>query len=159
MAIDYGPLAGLIGVWGGDKGMDVSPEPDRSEESPYRETLSFEAIGDVENAERQTLAAVRYQQIVSRKSNGEIFHDETGYWLWDSKAGIVIHSLTIPRAVCVLAGGLFSRAVDPAKPTTLQVSARLGDADWGILQSPFMRDHARTIEFQHRAGCASRSYD
>ena len=32
MAIDYGPLAGLIGTWKGDKGMDVSPEPEGTEE-------------------------------------------------------------------------------------------------------------------------------
>ena len=44
----------------------------------------------------------------------------------------------------------FSGPVDAGKLITLEVSARLGDADWGILQSPFMRDHARTIEFQHR---------
>ena len=44
--IDYGPLACLVGTWKGDKGMDVSPEPDGStEESPYFETILFEAIG------------------------------------------------------------------------------------------------------------------
>ncbi|MBW2290584.1 MAG: hypothetical protein JRG90_22590, partial [Deltaproteobacteria bacterium] len=47
MAIDYGPLTGLIGNWKGDKGMDVAPEPDGSEESPYWETIDFDAIGDV----------------------------------------------------------------------------------------------------------------
>ena len=54
--IDYGPLAALIGTWQGDKGMDVSPEPDGIEENPYYETIVFEAAGDVTNAEAQTLA-------------------------------------------------------------------------------------------------------
>ena len=34
--IDYGPLAGLIGVWKGDKGLDVAPEPDGTENNPYQ---------------------------------------------------------------------------------------------------------------------------
>ena len=33
-SIDYGPLAGLIGTWKGDKGADIAPEPDGTEESP-----------------------------------------------------------------------------------------------------------------------------
>jgi len=49
-AIDYGPLAGLIGRWKGDKGLDVAPAPGGREENPYWETLDFEAIGDVTNA-------------------------------------------------------------------------------------------------------------
>lgn len=154
MEIDYGPLAGLNGTWRGDKGMDVSPEPDGSEESPYRETISFERIGVVENAGEQTLAAVRYQQIVRRKSDDEVFHDETGYWMWDAQAGTVMHSLTIPRAVCVLAGGSFPGPVEPGQAIILEVSASLDDPAWGILQSPFMRDHARTIEFRHRLSLA-----
>ena len=47
-AIDYGPLAGLVGEWVGEDGLDVSPEPDQSAENPYFERLIFEAIGDVE---------------------------------------------------------------------------------------------------------------
>jgi hypothetical protein len=78
MTIDYGPLTGLIGSWKGDKGMDVAPEPGGSEESPYWETIDFEAIGDVTNAESQTLTVLRYHQVVRRKSNDEIFHDQTG---------------------------------------------------------------------------------
>jgi hypothetical protein len=146
MAIDYGPLRGLIGIWNGDKGMDIAPEPDGREENPYFETITFEAAGDVTNAESQTLAIVRYHQVVSRKSNGQVFHDEIGYWLWDSATGAVMHSLAIPRAVCVLAGG---KASTSGNTTKLDVAAKLGDPDWSIIQSPFMRDKARTIEFSH----------
>ena len=35
--VDYDPLAGLIGTWQGDRGMDVAPEPDGSEESLLRD--------------------------------------------------------------------------------------------------------------------------
>lgn len=97
--VDFGPLTGLIGRWAGDKGSDVAPEPDGSEESPYYETILFSAAGNVENTESQELVAVHYHQIVSRKSNDEVFQNETGYWMWDATQGVVMHSLTIPRAV------------------------------------------------------------
>jgi len=147
--VDYGPLEELIGVWTGDKGFDVSPEPDGSEENPYYETILFEGIGGVTNAESQDLTAVRYHQVVTRKSDDQVFHNETGYWMWDAKAGIVMHSLTIPRSVCVLAGGSYAKPSGSAASVTLEVAAKLGDPDWGILQSPFMRDNARTTEFRH----------
>lgn len=146
--VDYGPLAGLIGTWKGDKGMDVSPEPDGTEENPYYETIEFEAAGDVTNAEQQSLAIVRYHQVVTRKSNDEVFHDEVGYWLWDSAAQLIMHSLAIPRAVTLVAGGSYTD--DPkADPVVLEVRAADGE-EWGISQSPFMRDKARTVEFRHR---------
>ena len=95
---DYGPLSALIGTWTGDKGMDVSPEPDGPEESPYFETLVFDAAGDVENAESQKLTMLRYHQVVSRKSNGEVFHDQVGYWMWDAEQKLVMQSIAIPAA-------------------------------------------------------------
>ena len=148
--VDYGPLAGLIGTWAGDRGLDVAPEPDGPAESPYYETIVFEAVGQVENAETQVLAALRYHQVVRRKSDDEVFHNETGYWMWDAAAGMVMHSLTIPRAVCVLAGGAYSGPSSVDEEVTLEVRARLGDESWGIVQSPFMRDNARTVAFDHR---------
>jgi hypothetical protein len=147
--IDYGPLTGLIGTWRGDKGMDIAPEPDGIEENPYYETITFEAAGDVTNAESQVLAVVRYHQLVSRKSNNQVFHDESGYWMWDAQQGLIMQSLVIPRAVCVLAGARYEEAGEDDK-IELIVGAKGGDPDWGILQSPFMRDYARTVEFRHR---------
>ena len=60
VALDYGPLQGLIGVWQGSDGMDVAPEPSTDDHNPYYETITFEAAGDVDNAETQELAVVRY---------------------------------------------------------------------------------------------------
>ncbi|HED65887.1 MAG TPA: DUF1794 domain-containing protein [Planctomycetes bacterium] len=145
----YGPLSALIGTWTGDHGLDVAPEPDGSEESPYYETIVFEGIGDAENAEDQVLGVVRYLQIVRRKSNDEVFHDQTGYWMWDARAKTVMQSLTIPRGVCVLAGGQHSGEVDPRSPTTLRVRATLGDETFGIIQSPYMLENAKTVAFEH----------
>ncbi len=144
--VEYGPLACLIGTWSGDKGLDVSPEPDGAEENPYYETLRFEAVGDVENAGTQRLAALRYHQVVTRKSDRKVFHNETGYWMWDAAAGVVMHSLTIPRGVCVLAGG---RATTGGGAVVFEVRASLGGTGWGIVQSPFMQEKARTTGFTH----------
>ncbi len=146
--VDYGPLALLVGTWTGDKGLDIAPEPDGTEENPYYETLVFEAVGDVDNAETQELAALRYHQVISRKSDNNVFHNETGYWMWDAKERTVMHSLTIPRGVCVLAGGKFQKG-SSRDEVVLQVRAADGDSDWGIVQSPFMKKNARTLEFRH----------
>jgi len=144
--INYGPLACLVGVWKGSEGMDVAPEPDDDERNPYYETIVFEAAGDVTNAEEQTLALLRYHQEVKRKSDDKVFHDQVGYWLWDSATGVVVQTLTIPRAVTLLAGGTANVEGDS---TVLAVRAADGDEQWGIVQSPFMQEKARTVAFSH----------
>lgn len=145
--INYGPLAALIGTWKGDSGTDVAPEPDGKESTPYYETITIDAAGDVTNAEKQTLAVLRYHQVVSKKVNDEVFHDQIGYWTWDSATGVISQSLTIPRSVCVLAGGSATENTDSVE---IKVSAKAGDTDWGIIQSPFMRDNAKTVAFEHK---------
>ena len=148
--INYGPLEGLVGVWKGDKGRDVAPDPDGIENNPYYETIIFSAVGDVTNAESQELVAVHYHQVVKRKSDNEVFHNETGYWMWDAAAGVIMHSLTIPRAVSVLAGGKHNGEKDVDGSIILEVSASIDDADWQIIQSPFMKKNAKTTKFSHR---------
>ena len=155
--IDYGPLSDLIGEWKGDKGIDVAPEPDGAENNPYYETITFEAIIDVTNAESQELAAVHYRQIVKRKSNDKIFHDETGYWMWDEKTGIIMQSLTIPRAVSVLAGGIHNGEKQADGCIVLEVAANINDKNWQIIQSPFMQENARTTNFRHQITVATLS--
>ena len=159
--VDFGPLTEIIGIWKGDKGIDVAPEPDGAETSPYFETITFSAVEGVTNAEAQHLAAVRYHQTVQRKSNGEVFHDETGYWMWDAGTETIMHSLVIPRAVCVLAGGKYGGEKDDKGRVFFEVSARMDDEKSGIIQSPFMRKNARTLEFSQRVtlGHDALSYD
>jgi hypothetical protein len=69
-----------------------------------------------------------------------------GYWLWDSADGTVMQTLTIPRGVTLIAGG---RAIVTDERTTFRVRAKNGSAEWGIVQSPFMTEKARTLEFRH----------
>ena len=148
--INYGPLTELVGVWSGDKGVDVAPEPDGTENNPYYETITFTAIGDVTNAEEQVLAAIHYRQVVFRKSDDKVFHDETGYWMWDAKENVIMHSLTIPRAVSIIAGGSHNCEKSTDGNTILEVSAGIDDENWKIIQSPFMQKKAKTIKFSHR---------
>jgi hypothetical protein len=144
--VDYGPLAQLAGTWQGSGGLDISPEPEGQEVNPYFETLLFEKAGDVTNAGKQTLAVMRYHQVVSRQSDKKVFHNESGYWLWDKERKLVMQALTIPRGVSLVAGG---RCEGPGS-NVLEVRAAAGDADWGIAQAPFMRDNAKTVGFTHK---------
>jgi hypothetical protein len=148
--VDYGPLTELIGVWKGDKGMDIAPETDGTEENPYFETITYTEGGTVTNAASQVLSIVHYRQIVTRKSNNEVFHDETGYWLWDPREQVIMHSLVIPRAVCLLAGANYKEARDEKGNLIIEVVAGVNNKDWGIIQSPFMQLNARTTSFQQK---------
>ena len=144
--IDYGPLAALIGVWKGDKGVDRAPEPDGEERNPYYETITFEAAGDVTNAESQTLSVVRYHQVVSRKSNDKVFHDQVGYWLWDSADDTIVETFTIPRAVAVVATGKLAAPADLSQELVFDVAAQ----ETTIAQAAFMFQQAKTTAFTHR---------
>ena len=44
------------------------------------------------NAETQTLGAIRYHQVVTRKLDGQVSHNETGYYSWDPA------TKTVPQA-------------------------------------------------------------
>ncbi len=145
--VDFGPLTELIGTWKGDKGSDLAPEPDGSETSPYSETITYTAVGDVKNAESEVLAVVRYHLEVMHKISNEKIHDETGYWMWDASTNTVINSLIIPRAVCVLAGGKFNDSADQNSEIKLEVAAGIDHPEWNIIQSPFMKENARTTAF------------
>jgi methylamine---glutamate N-methyltransferase subunit C len=154
--IDFGPLQHLIGTWKGDKGMDVAPAKPTgkqtaqkrlpTEEAPYFEEIKIEAVGDVTNAEEETLVVVRYHQSVYRKSNKQQFHDEIGYWIWNPANKTVMQSLMIPRAVGLLAGG---KVTESRGSITFKVGAGVENKNWGIVQSPFMRKKARTLQFSH----------
>ena len=147
--VNYGPLAALLGVWKGDKGVDRAPEPNAEERNPYYESISFEAAGDVTNAEEQTLSVVRYHQVVSRKSNDEVFHDQVGYWLWDPADNTIVETFTIPRAVAVVAGGKLAQPENLEQELVFEVAAKTGSLEFGILQAPFMYNKAKTTAFSH----------
>ena len=45
-----------------DKSTDIAPEPHSAEHTPYFETITFEAIGDVTSARKQTIMLDIYQK-------------------------------------------------------------------------------------------------
>lgn len=148
--LDFGPLKEMIGVWRGEDGLDTSPDPSGQAISPYHEVITFSPVGSVTNAKAQTLATLHYRQIVTRKTDGVVYHDETGYWMWDAENSTVMHSLAIPRGVCVLAGGDYTGETSEDGRCVINVAAKLGDESWGIVQSPFMSENAKTTEFRHQ---------
>ncbi|MFT6756911.1 MAG: hypothetical protein ACJA0M_000787 [Chitinophagales bacterium] len=78
-----------------------------------------------------------------------MFHNETGYWIWDKADGTLMQSFSIPRGVAVLAGGNCPAPEDINAELTLSVKAVAGDLTFGVLQSPFMEVNAKTTGFTH----------
>ena len=149
--VDYGPLHQLIGSWRGEKGLDVAPEPDGEDKHAYYDEITFVPSGAAENAEEQNLVTVRYHQLVRKRSNGKIFHDQIGHWIYEPSSGMIVHSLSIPRAVCVLAGGTLEQNGDE---TIFNVEATAGSETFGIVQSPFMLEKAKTTAFSRSLAIA-----
>lgn len=144
MSIDYGPLSGFIGTWTGDQGMDLSPEPGGDEQAAYYERLEFEPAGDVDNADSQDLVMLRYNQVVMRKRNDKVFHNEAGFLIWCEEESLVMQSFAIPRGFALVAGGTAELSGDSV---TINLRAAAGDELWPISQSPFLLNNARTSGF------------
>lgn len=144
MTVDYGPLAGFVGVWTGDQGVDVSPEPKEDEQSTYYERLVFEPAGDVDNADSQVLVMLRYNLIVMRKRNDEVFHNEAGFLSWDAERGLIMQSFAIPRGLALVGGGA-AEVVDGV--VSIDIQAAADDPQWPISQAPFLSEKARTLSF------------
>lgn len=144
MAVDYGPLTGFIGIWKGDQGVDVAPEPDDEEHSAYYERLVFEPAGCVDNADSQELVMLRYNQVVMRKHNDEVFHNEAGFLSWDAERALAMQSFAIPRGLALVAGGTAEIADGIV---SISVQATAGDPQWPISQAPFLHEQARTCRF------------
>lgn len=68
-----------------------------------------------------------YKLFRKKYENDEVFHDETGYWMWDKEAGIIMHALTISRGVCILAGGIHKDGINTGSATVLEVSTSVED--------------------------------
>lgn len=143
--VDYGPLAQLIGKWYGNTGLDIAPDnKSNPDKTPFTNEIIFTAAGTAENAEEQKLVAVKYHHVVRKAENGHIFHDQIGHWVYESATNVIMHSLTIPRGVCLLAGGVFK---ENALGSVFEVEASAGSDTYGIVQSPFMFEKAKTNAF------------
>lgn len=139
----WGPLAGLIGEWQGDEGLDVSFHNAHGQvrETPYREHVTLEPFGPVANGAQQ-LYGLDYRMSAWRPNEQGPFHTEIGYWLWDAEGGHVIRSFMVPRGTTLLAGG----SAQPSD-TVLSLSARVGSEVYGILSNPYLAAKARTTKY------------
>jgi hypothetical protein len=140
---EWGPLAGLIGSWEGDQGLDVSFHNDDGKiaDTPYREKTSFKPFGPVDNG-RQCLYGLDYRTAAWRGDEENPFHTEVGYWMWDSSDQQVMRCFLVPRASAVIAG---ATVAPDARVYTL--SAEIGSNVYGILSNKYLDEIARTTRF------------
>jgi hypothetical protein len=144
-ATDLGPLQILIGTWQGQSGTDIAPESDGTETNLYRERIIIEPVRPFSNAEEQRLFAVQYHQVVYRIKDNKQIHDQCGYYSWDEKANLVMHSFTIPRGLGIVAGGTVT--IDEKNTHQFNFEATEGHSQWPITQSPFLAQKAKTLSF------------
>jgi hypothetical protein len=140
---DLGPLAGLVGLWEGNDGLDVAYSHSRGMiwETPYREKCSFNSFGPVDNG-RQALFGLDYRSAMWRDDEENPFHTEIGYWLWDAAAGSVMRCFMVPRGSVVFAGGNAA-----ASDVKFSLAAELGQLDFGVLSNPYLNGAAKVIGY------------
>jgi hypothetical protein len=141
---EWGPLAGLAGIWEGDEGLDEAFNNDRAEVvvTPFRERTEFKPFGPVENG-KQTLYGLDYRTAAWRADEENPFHTEVGYWLWDADDGQVMRCFVIPRGSVILAGGT-ALATD----TVFTMKAECGSEVYGIVSNAFLAKAARATAFE-----------
>jgi hypothetical protein len=139
----WGPLAGLIGAWEGDEGLDISYHNAHGQvrETKYRERFTMDAFGPVANGS-QLLYGLDYRMAAWRPNEESPFHTEIGYWLWDAEDGHVIRCFMVPRGTALLAGGSAS-----ATASSFSLEANIGSETYGILSNRYLAAKARTTKY------------
>lgn len=139
---NLGPLRGMAGVWQGQRGLDVKPKAEGPKKQAYVERMELQPVDPQTNGP-QLLYGLRYHTHVVKPEQVKTYHEQVGYWLWEPATGTVIHTLTIPRAQVVMAGG---KASADAKEFALLATH---DAEhFGIRSSPFLDYAFKTVEFR-----------
>ena len=141
---NLGPLALLAGTWEGNKGDDIAPDenPTEIENNKYRERLVLEPFGPVNN-HAQTLYGLRYSTTVWRLDQESPFHEESGYWLWDSAKKQALKCFIVPRGVAVIAGN----TVEP-DAREFQLVADVGSETYGICSNKFLDEEFKTVRYE-----------
>ena len=139
---NLGPLRPLAGIWQGTRGMDVKPKAQGPKQQTFVERMELQPTDPFTNGP-QLLYGLRYHTHITKPEQVKTYHEQVGYWLWEPATGTVIHTLTIPRGMVLMASG---HAAPDA--TQFELTATQGLDTWGICSSPFL-DHAfKTIEFK-----------
>lgn len=144
MGHELGPLADLEGVWEGEQGTDTSPgdDPTRKASTRYRERLTFEPTGLVQN-HAQKLYGLRYSTTAWPLGQDDPFHEELGYWLWDAEEKQVLRCFIVPRGVTIIAGG----TVEP-DARLFELVADVGSDTYGICSNHFLDREFKTVRYE-----------
>lgn len=138
---NLGPLAGLVGTWEGDKGIDIARVKSKETETKFREKTVFEPLGPVGNGP-QELYGLRYSMTAWRLGEDDPFHEELGYWLWDSGNKQVMRCFMVPRGVLVNAGG----DVEPGAKS-FHLEAEVGSETYGVLSNKYLDESYKTMKY------------
>ncbi|MEI7619035.1 MAG: heme-binding beta-barrel domain-containing protein [Actinomycetota bacterium] len=143
MSNEWGPLAGLIGEWQGEGGVDVSHSHARGavHTTPYFEKVTMKPFGPVQNG-AQTLYGLDYKTAMWRDNEENPFHTEVGYWLWDAATGEVLRCFAVPRGITVLAGGSTT-----ADAKSFEMRAEVGGVNYTIGENRYLAERASSVSY------------
>lgn len=138
---NLGPLRALAGVWQGVRGLDVKPKAEGPKKQAYVERMELQPIDPQTNGP-QLLYGLRYHTHVTKPDQVKTYHEQVGYWLWEPATATVMHTLSIPRGLTLMAGGQAT-----ADARGFELRAVKGDAHFGIVSAPFLTHAFDTVEF------------
>lgn len=139
---NLGPLRAMAGVWEGERGLDVKPKAEGPKKQAFVERIELQPIDPQTNGP-QLLYGLRYHTHITKPEQVKTYHEQVGYWLWEPANETLMHTITIPRGMVVMASG---KAKPDAKE--FELTATHIDPHFGIRSSPFL-DHAfKTVEFK-----------
>ena len=141
---NLGPLRPMAGVWQGQRGLDIKPKAEGAKKQAYVERMELQPIDPQTNGP-QLLYGLRYYIHIVKPEQVKTYHEQVGYWLWEPATGTVLHTLTIPRGMVVMASG---KAAADAK--SFELVATHGHEHFGIRSSPFLDYAFKTVEFRIR---------
>src|SRR3569623_948156 len=141
---NLGPLAGMAGIWEGTRGLDVKPKAEGPKKQAYVERMEMQPIDPQTNGP-QLLYGLRYHTHITKPEQVKTYHEQVGYWLWEPATHTVLHTLTIPRGMVLMASG-----IDAPDATEFVLRSQKGAADSGICSSPFLAYAFDTGAFEIR---------
>jgi hypothetical protein len=139
---NLGPLRGMAGIWQGQRGLDVKPKVEGPKKQAYVERMELQPIDPQTNGP-QLLYGLRYHTHIVKPEQFKTYHEQVGYWLWEPATGEVIHTLTIPRGMTVMAMGKTS-----TEAKEFELKATHGSEHYGIRSSSFLDYAFKTVEFR-----------
>ena len=141
---NLGPLQRMAGVWRGERGLDVKPKAEGPKKQNFIERIELQPIDPVTNGP-QLLYGLRYHTHITKPDQVKTYHEQVGYWLWEKATETVIHTLTIPRGLVLMASGQTTADADQ-----FALEAKEGLQTWGICSTPFLTHAFKTVSFQIR---------